>query len=340
MGQGNDKKRHNPCCGMKVLVVYRGLAERIKQRLPEDIEVIYPEKGTDEELVELARDVDVIVATRLSAGVAEKAPKLKLLQKTGAGVDDMPFDALKPETYMANTSGSNPLPLAEGAVALVLALAKRIVPRDEGFPDERSEKRGVLFHDKTAGILGMGSIGMEVAKMLKALGMKVVATRRSHDETLREELGLEWLGNSEEIDKLMQLSDFLIVTIPLTPDTTGLVGEHEIRQMKQGSYLINVARAAIVQEKPLYEALKDGHLAGAAIDVWWQPHFWDPLWNLEGNPASKYPYWELENVICIPHNIGFTDSQSDASLDIMVENIIRQRDGKMPINQVDKRLRY
>ncbi|MCW4012581.1 MAG: hypothetical protein NWF07_06260, partial [Candidatus Bathyarchaeota archaeon] len=104
--------------------------------------------------------------------------------------------------------------------------------------------------------------------------------------------------------------------------------------------LVNVARAAIVQEKPLYDALVDGHLAGAAIDVWWQPHFWDPLWNTENKPASAYPFWELDNVICVPHNIGFTDHQSDASLEIMVENIKRIRDGKEPINLVDKRLRY
>jgi len=325
---------------MKVLVVYKGLAERIKKKLPSDIQVIYPETGTDEELVKLARDIDVIVSTRLSAVVVENAPHLKLLQKTGAGVDDMPFEALKPETHIANTSGSNPLPLAEGAVALVLALSKRIVSRHNDFHTRKNNKSGVMFHDKTAGILGMGSIGTEVAKMLKALGMKVIAIRRSPDEKLREELGLEWLGGKDDLAKLMQESDFLIITIPLTPDTRGLVGEHEIRLMKQGSYLVNVARAAIVQEKPLYDALKEGHLAGAAIDVWWQPHFWDSLWNIEGNPASKYPYWELDNVICTPHNIVSTDSQSDTSLEIMVENIIRTRDGKTPINQVDKERRY
>ena len=321
-------------------MVYKGLAERIKKRLPNDIDVIYPEKGTDEELVRLARDVDVIVSTRLSAVVVENAPRLKLLQKTGAGVDDMPFEALRPETYIANTSGSNPLPLAEGAVALVLALAKRVVSRHNDFHTRKNNKPGVMFHDKTAGILGMGSIGSEVAKMLKALGMRVIAIRRSPDEKLRAELGLDWIGGKEDLDRLMRESDFLIVTIPLTPETHGLIGEHEIRSMKQGSYVVNVARAAIVQEKPLYDALKDGHLAGAAIDVWWQPHFWDPLWNTEGNPASNYPFWELDNVICTPHNIVSTDSQSDSSLEIIVENILRIRDGKPPINQVNKELRY
>ena len=144
---------------MKVLVVYKELAERIKKKLPNDIEVIYPKKGTDQELMTLAEDVDVIVATRLSAVVAEHASKLKLLQKTGAGVDDMPFNSLKPETLVANTSGSNPLPLAEGAVTLVLALAKRVVPRHLDFQNRKNTKPGVMFHSKTAGILGMGSIG-------------------------------------------------------------------------------------------------------------------------------------------------------------------------------------
>jgi phosphoglycerate dehydrogenase-like enzyme len=138
----------------------------------------------------------------------------------------------------------------------------------------------------------------------------------------------------------MSESDFLIVTIPLTPDTRGLVGEHEIRLMKPGSYLVIISRAAIVEEKYLYDALVDRHLAGAAIDVWWQPHFWDPLWNVESNPASRYPFWELDNVICTPHNMWATDYQSDAYLEIILENIIRTRNGQPPINQVNKQLRY
>lgn len=325
---------------MKVLVENKRLAERIKPKLPEDIKIIYPQIGTDEELIGLAKDIEVIVSTRLSAVVAENAPKLKLLQKTGAGVDDMPFETLKPETYMANTSGSNPLPVAEGAVTLVLALAKRVVVRHNEFHQGRACKRGVMFHGKTAGILGMGSIGVEAAKMFKGLGMNVIAIRRSKDDRLKDRLGLEWLGDKDDLDRLMRESDFLVVTIPLTPETRELIGEHELREMKQGSYVVNVARAAIIQEKPLYDALKDGHLAGAALDVWWQPHFWDPIWNVEGYPASKYPFWTLDNVICTPHNIVSTDHRSDAGLDIMVENILRVRDGKEPINQVDKQLRY
>ena len=325
---------------MKVLVINHRLAERIKERVSDDISIIIPSIATDSELVDLAKNVDVIVSTRLSSIVAENAPKLKLLQKTGAGVDDMPFEVLGEETFIANTSGANPIPLAEGAVALVLALAKRIVPRHLQFKQGRENTRGVLLQGKVAGILGMGAIGTEVALRLKALGMKVMGLRRVKDEELRKKTGIEWLGGVDDLDYLLSHSDFLVVTVPLTPDTEGMIGEREFSLMKEGSYVVNVARAAIIQEKPFYDALKSGKLMGAAIDVWWQPHFWDPLWNVEENPASKYPFWELDNVICIPHQIGSSDTHSDAALQIIVENILRIRDGKPPINQVDKKLRY
>ena len=119
-----------------------------------------------------------------------------------------------------------------------------------------------------------------------------------------------------------------------------MIGEEELRAMKPSAYIVNVARAALIQEEPLYRALSEGWIAGAALDVWWTPHFWDPLWNPEGKPASEYPFWELPNVICTPHSVVSSDSRSDAGLKIMVENILRVKRGEPPINQVDKKLRY
>jgi phosphoglycerate dehydrogenase-like enzyme len=325
---------------MKVLVVNPGLAERIRVRLPDEVEVVAPETGTDEELTGLAGDAEVIVATRLSPGVAKAAPMLRLLQKTGAGVDDMPFDALKEETLVANTSGSNPVPLAEGAVALVFALAKKVVQRHGGFMGGRSVGRGVLLSGKKVGIVGFGSIGREVGRMLQCMGMGVLAVKRSRDDDLAETMGLEFLGTQDDLKHVMSESDFVVVTAPLTPETRGMIGEEEMRSMKPTAYIVNVARAAIIKEEPLYRALSEGWIAGAALDVWWTPHFWDPLWNTEGKPASEYPFWELPNVICTPHSIVSTDSRSDAGLNIMVENILRVKRGEPPVNQVDKRLRY
>ena len=324
---------------MKILVINPRLADRIRAHLPED-EVVSPKVGTDEELIELARDVEVILAVRLSPEVAEAASRLKLLQKTGAGVDDLPFDALGDVVWVANTSGSNPVPLAEGAVALVLALAKRVVQRNREFQRGRDPTRGVLLKGKKAGILGMGSIGYEVAKRLKAFEMDILGLVRHPERGVEGDLELEFLGGPGDLDHLLRESDFLVVTVPLTPETRGILGEREFRLMKPTAYVVNVARAAIIQDGPLYRALAEGRLAGAALDVWWQPHFWDPLWNVEGRDASKYPLWELPNVICTPHNIGFVDVSSDAGVKVMVENVNRIREGRPPVNQVDKKLRY
>jgi len=325
---------------LKVLVVNPSLAERIRDHLPEDVEVVKPETGSDDELAGLAGDVEVIVATRLSPEVALAASRLKLLQKTGAGVDDMPFDALREETWMANTSGSNPVPLAEGAVALVFVLAKKVIQRHGSFMEGRGVGRGVLLSGKKAGIVGFGSIGREVGRMLQCMGMRVLAVKRSRDDELAEAMGLEFLGTPGDLIHVMSESDFVVVTAPLTPETRGMIGEEELRAMKPTAYILNVARAALIQEEPLYRALSEGWIAGAAIDVWWTPHFWDPLWNPEGRPASKYPFWELPNVICTPHSVVSSDSRSDAGLKIMVENILRVKRGEPPINQVDKKLRY
>ena len=321
---------------MKVLVVSPGLAKRLSGVLPDEIEVVYPERGTDDELEALAVDVEVIVSTRLSASVARAAKKLKLLQKTGAGVDDMPFDALGDDTYIANTSGCA---RAEGAVALVLALAKRVVERNNRFLEGRGVSSGVLLKGKSAGILGLGSIGVEVAKMLQAFDMRILGLKR--DPSVKPEgLDLDFLGGPGDLHRFMAESDFIISTLPLTPDTRGTIGEEELRLMKPTAYIVSVSRAAVIEEEPLYRALKEGWIAGAAIDVWWMPHFWDPIWNPEGKGASEYPFWELPNVICTPHSITSTDSRSDASLKIMAENIRRIADGRPPINQVDKRLQY
>ena len=175
---------------------------------------------------------------------------------------------------------------------------------------------------------------------MKAFEMRVLGLRRSSDEALRKELGIDWIGGKDDLAYLLSESDFLIVTIPLTPETRGMMGEKEIASMKDGAFLVNVSRGAIIQEKPLYDALKNGKLSGAALDVWWNDHWWDPVWNPMGKGPSNFPFWELPNVICTPHSIVSTDSSSDASMKIMIENILRIRDGKLPINQVDKTLRY
>jgi phosphoglycerate dehydrogenase-like enzyme len=195
---------------------------------------------------------------------------------------------------------------------------------------------------KKVGIIGLGHIGIEIAKRLQAFEMKILALKRRKSEELQKKMKLEFLGEPEDLDYLLSESDFVIVIAPLTPATRGMIGDREIRLMKPSAYIINVARAAIIEEEPLYQALKENRIAGAALDVWWVPHWWDPKWKPELNKPSKFPFWELPNVITTPHNIGYADftRYSENSVRIMAENIGNIAKGKPPINQVDKEHQY
>ena len=305
------------------------------------MELIIPKKGTEEELIQLARDVEVIVCTRLSGAVVKEAKKLKFIQKTGAGVDALPFDDIGNEILVSNTSGANPVPLAEGTVSLLLALAKRVVQRHVVFPEIDSNP-GTELRGKKVGIIGLGHIGIEIAKRLQAFDMEILAVKRRKSDELKNKLNLEFLGGPEDLDYVLSESDFIVLIVPLTPATRGMIGERELQLMKPSAYLINVARAAIIEEKALYFALKDNKIAGAAIDVWWIPHWWDPNWKPEIDKPSRYPIWELPNVIATSHNVGYTEVTkfTEKAVRIIAENIGNIATGKPPINQIDKEHQY
>lgn len=329
---------------LKVLVVHPRLAEILAKQtdlLPDNVEFITPKKGTDEDLLELARDVEIIVCTRLSAEVVKEAKKLTFIQKTGAGVDAIPFNAIGDDVLIANTSGANPVPLAEGAISLMFSLAKRVVQRHNTFPGI-DRQRSIELRGKKVGIIGIGHIGAEIAKRLHVFEMKILGIKRLPTEEQKKQMNLEFLGGPDDLDYVLTESDFIIIIAPLTPATRGMIGERELKLMKSTSFLINVARAAIVQEEPLYNALKEKKIAGAALDVWWIPHWWDPNWKPEINEPSRFPIWNLPNVICTPHGVGATEvtSHSINGVRIMAENIKRIAEKKPPINQVDKKHQY
>lgn len=328
---------------MKVLLASPRMSRMrsvLRDRIPKDVQIIVPKKGTEEELIQLASDVEIIVCVTLPKKVAQAARRLKFVQKTGAGVDAIPFDDLRNNVCVSNTSGANPVPLAEGTVALILALAKHIVHRHNFFPQgDGTRRRSVELRGKNVGIIGLGHIGIEVARLLKAFEMKILAIKRHPKDTSEIQITLDFLGGSGDLDYLLRESDFVIITAPLTPETRGMIGEHELRLMKSTAYIVNVARADIIQEESLYRALKEKWIAGAALDVWWPSHWWDSAWYPSGY-MPNYQIWKLPNVIATPHNIGATDTRSDAGLRIIVENIRRIAKGMPPINQVDRTLQY
>ncbi len=337
---------------MKILIVSRNLLRRgfwdpiieLKKKVPDSCEFVVPKTGSDEEVARLARDADVIIGGGVSDRIVKGAKRLRLIQTTGAGANHIPFDSFKDrDIYVANTSGADPSRLAEGAFTLVMTLAKRIVPRhtkfQQGIP---YRERGIRLRGKTLGILGLGSIGTEVAKMGLVFGMNVVATKRHPSKELERELGLGFLGGPGDLEQVLETSDFLVITLPLTPETQELIGESELRKMKKSAFLVNIGRAEIIEEEPLYRALKEGWIAGAGLDVWYNEYWTKPGWQSESKGAepSRFPIHRLENVVATPHCVGITEERGWRRLEIIAENISRISRGEEPINKVDPTLRY
>jgi phosphoglycerate dehydrogenase-like enzyme len=180
---------------------------------------------------------------------------------------------------------------------------------------------------KTIGILGYGRIGQAVARRACAFGMKVSAVRRDARRSIEE---VAFLGGPGAIDEVIERSDYLLIAMPATPDTVGLIDRRRLGLMKSAAFLINVARAEIVDEDALYEALAERSIAGAALDVWYRyPRAAGPT------PPATRPFWDLRNVLMTPHVSGWTDGMLESRAKLIAENIRRVALGETPLNVVD-----
>jgi len=332
-------------CIMKVLVASHSMHNKIielKEMVPQEIEFILPSIGTDDELVLLAKDVEIILCNRVTPEIVKAANKLKLIQKIGVGVDSIPFESFKErDICVSNTAASNAIKVAEYAFALLLTLAKKIVPRHYEMRQGVVDRSGILeVRGKTIGILGFGNIGQEVAKRALAFDMKIVVIKRHPQKNIEKEHSLDFLGGIEDLAHVLKISDFIVITLPLTPETRGMIGESELKMMEKTAFLINVSRAAVVNEKALFKGLKERWIAGAALDVWYTPHWWNPFWTegKKGKP-SNYPILELDNVIVTPE-LADSTGPSKLAIKIVADNIVRILKGKNPISQVDRILQY
>jgi phosphoglycerate dehydrogenase-like enzyme len=180
---------------------------------------------------------------------------------------------------------------------------------------------------KTLGILGFGHIGEALARRAQAFDMKVCAVRRHAQSDVPP--GLMFLGGPERLDELLGLSDYLAITLSLSPETRGLLDARRLGLMKPSAHLINVARAEIVDEQALYDALAKGRLAGAALDVWYRY----PT-TAGSTPPATAPFQSLNNVIMTPHVSGWTEGMLEARAGVIAENIERTARGEAPLNVV------
>ncbi|MCJ7623736.1 MAG: 2-hydroxyacid dehydrogenase [Anaerolineaceae bacterium] len=250
-------------------------------------------------------DFHILVEGRPERSDLEACPNLRALIIPYAGLSDSTRDIMGefPQVSVHNLH-HNAIPTAEMAISLMLAAAKNIVFYDRPFRENDWTRRyqqnpSVLLYGKTVLILGYGKIGQHVARVSQGMGMKVLAFRRQARK--ENDTGVEVYG-PEELMGILPQAQFLVIALPLTPETNGMIGAQEIARMPKGSVLVNVGRGPVVDQEALFNALKGGHLNSAGLDVWY--NYPQNEESRQNTPPSDFPFNELENVILSPHRGG------------------------------------
>jgi D-3-phosphoglycerate dehydrogenase / 2-oxoglutarate reductase len=245
-----------------------------------------------------AQGLIVRSATKVKADMLAKAPELRVVGRAGVGVDNIDLIAATERgVAVLNAPAGNTVSAAELTMALVLAMVRKVPEADASMRRgewARSKLNGVELRGRTLGLVGAGRIGGEVAKRCRAFGMEVVA----YDPYLTEDRAEELQVERGTLDDVLERGDVLSLHVPLTDDTSGMIGADELARMKKGAYLVNVARGGVVDEAALAEAVSSGHLAGAALDVFTS----EPL--EEGSPLRGVP-----NLLLTPH-LGASTSEA------------------------------
>jgi phosphoglycerate dehydrogenase-like enzyme len=307
------------------------VADRVRARLSRPCEVVV---GDEREILARLADVDVLVSLAFTREMAAAAPRLKLVQVPGAGLDRIDRGALRPGTALANAYGHD-VGIAEYVIGAMLALARDFCRLDASLRRGRWESvwSGApvpLWSElagKTLGILGYGRIGQAVARRALAFDMHVIAIRR--DAARPDPHGLPFVRGPEALEELLSRSDYLAITLALTPDTRGLLDASRLRLLKPSAILINVARGEIVDEDALYQALQQRAIAAAALDVWYRY----PSGGAPTDPGHR-PFHTLPNVLMTPHVSGWTEGMMESRAAVIAENIDRVARGEPPVNLV------
>jgi len=265
----------------------------------------------------------------LPRNIISRAPALKWLQVMSAGIDRLAEEILQSQVMVTNVSGIHRTPISEFAIHFMLCFAKQ-APLCWQMKKEKKWQRfqPAVLRSQTVGIIGLGNIGKEIARLAKAFGMRVVATRRSARKVGRARY-VDVVYPADQLRRLLPESDFVVLALPLTRETKKMIGEAELRAMKPGAYLINIARGEIMDEEALIRALEEKWIAGAGLDVFAA----EPL-----PPESKL--WELPNVIFSPHVSGGMPHYVRQATEIFCENLKRYLAGKKFIHVVDKKRGY
>jgi phosphoglycerate dehydrogenase-like enzyme len=282
--------------------------------------------ASDADVVPLLSGAHAIVTGTFTPAMAEAADSLVLIQTPGAGTNWIAFDAVRPQTTVCNVYGH------ERGIAEHVFTTMGMLNRD--YPGMERRIRAGDWRDflgpplpelqgKTLAIIGLGRIGAEVARWGRFLDMRVIAATRNPDSERCRNAPVDRLSAMDALPAVLAEADFVVLALPLSAETTGIIGAPELAAMKPTAFLINVARGDVVDETALYDALRDRTIAGAAIDVWYRYPGADGM----ALPATL-PFHELSNVIMTPHIAGATEPTFHYRWAQINENLRRIRTGE------------
>jgi D-3-phosphoglycerate dehydrogenase len=296
-----------------VVLIAEELSPATVEALGPDFEIRHCNGADRTELLVAIRDADAVLvrsATKVDAEALAAAVNLKVVARAGVGLDNVDVKAATQCGVMVvNAPTSNIVSAAELAVALLLSAARQISPAHAALRNgewKRSKYTGIELYEKTAGIVGLGRIGVLVAQRLAAFGMSVIAYDPYVQAGRAAQMGVRLV----DLDTLLAESDFLSVHLPKTPETVGLIGTDELNKAKPSMVLVNAARGGIVDENALYSALKEGRIAAAGVDVYAE------------EPCTDSPLFELENVVATPH-LGASTHEAQEKAGIAVARSVR-----------------
>lgn len=286
----------------------------------------------DRTQIEAVLDEVEIAVCSFPHDLVEKAPNLRWYQNWYAGVDwVLRYPALiEKEITITNASGVHAVPISEHIMAFLLAMGRGLPHqmRQQVKHEWSGPPRENMFElaDKTMLLIGVGAIGSYTAKLASAFGMNVIGIRRNPAQPAEN---VSQMLGPHQLHEALPQADFVVLTIPLTVETEGLIGEAEFKLMKQSAYIVNVGRGRTIDQTALLKALKTGQIAGAGLDVT------DP----EPLPMHSQ-LWDMENVIITAHYSGFTPRYTERAMAIFLDNLERYLAGKPLRNVINKQLGY
>lgn len=322
---------------MKVLVPYPDeLVKIFKSIIGDRAEIVQSERSADA-MLEAGGDAEIVGSVVVPGEYILNSSNLRMIQTFGAGIDSVDLGAVRERgNIIVCNNHVNSAEVAEFAISLLFAVAKSLILSDRelragnwihrwGGPVPNLEIRG-----KNVLIIGLGHIGADIAKRLKSFDVTITAATRSG--TSNNANLVDQVVSIDQVERYVKDADYIILSLPLTDESAGLVDREFISWMKPTSVLVNISRAQIVDEHALYDALKEKRIHGAGIDVWWH---YPKEWRGIAVPPSDVPFHELDNIVITPHRAAYSANTERELFLFAAQNILRFIRGETPLNIVD-----